>query len=88
LLQLFVVPAVIVACVVLVWFGIESLARSGEKDPDAIVRALRSNQGFQMANDLNGMLQMRERYPELQASHELATNIAKYLDELVEQGER
>jgi hypothetical protein len=85
LLQLFVVPGVIVACVVLVWFVIESLARSGQQDPAAIVRALRSNQGHEKANDLAVMLQIPERYPELRKSHELSAGMAQYVDELVEQ---
>jgi hypothetical protein len=84
LLQLFVVPAVIVACVVLVWFLIESLARRGEQDPAAIVRALRSNQGYQKANDLAVMLQIPERYPELRTNRELASGIADYLDQLID----
>lgn len=87
LLQLFVVPAVIVACVVLVWFLIESMARRGEQDPAAIVRALRSTNGFQQAKDLADMLHTPERYPELKSNHELAQGLAKYLDELVEKGD-
>ena len=81
LLQLFVVPAVIVAGVVLVWFVIESLARGGEQDPEAIVAALRSpTQGFQQAKDLADMLRVPERYPELKVNRDLA----KKLGELVE----
>jgi hypothetical protein len=84
LLQLFVVPAVIVACVVLIWFGIEMLARRGEQDPAAIARELRSSQGYQKANELASMLQMPQRYPELRTNRELAGKIAKYLTELVD----
>jgi hypothetical protein len=84
LLQLFVVPAVIVACVVIIWFGIETLARRGEQDPAAIARELRSSQGYQKANELASMLQMPQRYPELRTNRELAGNIATYLTELVD----
>lgn len=86
LLQLFVVPAIIVACVVLLWFVIESLARSGAQDPAAILSGLRSsNQArFQQAKDLADMLGTPERYPELKSSHELAQGVAAYLDELID----
>src|SRR5687768_581572 len=74
IIQLFVIPAVIVAAVVLFWFVIESLARSGEQDPDQIVRDLRSNNQarFQRAKDLADMLRLPQRYPKLKVSHELA----------------
>ena len=86
LLQLFVVPAVIVAGVVLVWFTIESMARGGEQDPDAIVKALRGANGFQQAKDLADMLGTPERYS-LHKNRDLAQKLAAYLDELVEQGD-
>ncbi|HEX6961286.1 MAG TPA: HEAT repeat domain-containing protein [Lacipirellula sp.] len=88
IIQLFVIPALIVAVVVLIWFGIESLARSGEQDPDAIVAALRSsNQArFQQAKELADMLRLPERYPELKTNQELAQKLAAYLDEMIEAG--
>ncbi len=86
LLQLFVIPAIIVACVVLLWFVIERLARSGEQDPAAIVAGLRGANGFQQAKDLADMLRVPERYPKLRTSHELAQGVADYLNELVETG--
>lgn len=86
LLQLFVIPAIIVACVVLLWFVIERLARSGEQDPAAIVAGLRGANGFQQAKDLADMLRVPERYPKLRTSHELAQGVAEYLTELVETG--
>jgi HEAT repeat protein len=88
IIQLFVVPAVIVAAVVLLWFVIESLARRGEQDPDQIVAALRSsNQArFQRAKELADMLRLPERYPKLKTNRELAQKLAAYLDELVEAG--
>ena len=89
IIQLFVVPAVIVAAVVLLWFLIESMARRGEQDPDQIVAALRSsNQArFQRAKELADMLRLPERYPELKNNRELAQKLAVYLDELVEAGD-
>jgi HEAT repeat protein len=89
IIQLFVIPAVIVAAVVLLWFAIESLARSGEQDPDKIVSDLKSNNQarFQRANELADMLRLPQRYPKLKVSHELAGKLAAYLDELVEEGD-
>jgi hypothetical protein len=89
IIQLFVVPAVIVAAVVLVWFLIESLARRGMENPDQIVAALRSNNQarFQRAKELADMLRMPQRYPELKTSHELAQKLAAYVDELVAAGD-
>lgn len=86
IIQLFVVPAVIVAAVVLIWFVIESLARRGEQDPDTIVAALRSNNQarFQQAKDLADMLRLPQRYPEMKTNRELAQKLAAYVDELVE----
>ncbi|RIK77218.1 MAG: hypothetical protein DCC67_12930 [Planctomycetota bacterium] len=88
LMQLFVVPAVIVAAVVLVWFVIESLARRGEQDPDQIVAALRSNNQarFQQAKDLADMLRLPQRYPQIKTNRELAQKIAEYVNELVAAG--
>lgn len=83
ILQLFVVPAVIVAAVVLFWFVIESLARTGEQDVDEIVGALRSSSQarFQKANDLANMLRMPQRYPQLKTNRDLAQKLAVLLDE-------
>jgi hypothetical protein len=88
IIQLFVIPAVIVAAVVAVWFVIETLARRGEQDPEQIVKALRSNNQarFQQAKELADMLRLPQRYPELKASHDLSQRIAAYVDELVEAG--
>lgn len=88
IIQLFVVPAVIVAVVVLAWFLIESMARRGEQDPDQIVDALRSNNQarFQQAKDLADMLRLPQRYPEIKTNRELAQKLAAYVDELVAAG--
>lgn len=86
-LQLFIIPAVIVACVVGVWFLIESVARSGEQDAATILKGLRSANGFQQANDLAEMLRVPERYPELRKKHDLAQGVADYLNELIDAGD-
>jgi HEAT repeat protein len=88
IIQLFVIPAVIVAAVVAIWFVIETLARRGEQDPAKIVSALRSNNQarFQQAKELADMLRLPERYPELKASRDLSQQIAAYLDEMVAAG--
>ena len=88
IIQLFVIPAVIVAAVVGIWFVIETLARRGEQDPAKIVAALRSNNQarFQQAKELADMLRLPQRYPELKISHELSSQIAAYVDEMVDAG--
>ena len=88
IIQLFVIPAVIVAAVVAIWFVIESLARRGEQDPAVIVAALKSNNQarFQQAKDLADMLRLPQRYPEMKVSHDLSHQIAGYVDELVAAG--
>lgn len=88
IIQLFVIPAVIVAAVVAIWFVIESLARRGEQDPAVIVAALKSNNQarFQQAKELADMLRLPQRYPEMKASHDLSHQIATYVDELVAAG--
>lgn len=88
ILQLFVIPAVIVAAVVLLWLLVESLARGGEQNPDEILAGLRSsNQArFQRAKDLADMLRQPERYPQLKVNRELSQKLAEYLNELVAAG--
>lgn len=88
ILQLFVIPALIVTVVVLLWLLVESMARGGEQNPDEILRGLRSsNQArFQRAKDLADMLRQPERYPELKSNHDLSQKLAEYLDELVAAG--
>jgi HEAT repeat protein len=88
IIQLFVIPAVIVAAVVAIWFVIESLARRGEQDPAVIVAALKSNNQarFQQAKELADMLRLPQRYPEMKVSHDLSQQIATYVDELVAAG--
>jgi HEAT repeat protein len=86
LLQLFVVPAVIVAVVVCLWMLVTSLASSDSQDPEKIVAALRgSNQNrWQQAYELASMLQIEKRYPKLKRNTELAAELAKLLDEEID----
>jgi HEAT repeat protein len=89
IIQLFVIPALIVGVLFCLWLLIGSLARRGEQNPDQIVAALRSNNQarFQRANELAGMLNLPQQYPELKTNHELAEKLADYVNELVEAGD-
>ncbi len=86
LLQLFVVPAVIVLFVVMVWLLVTTLATRGQQDPQHIVTALRSsNQSrWQKAKELADMLRIEARYPELKQNTDLATQLAQLLDEEID----
>ncbi|QDT01299.1 HEAT repeat domain-containing protein [Adhaeretor mobilis] len=86
IIQLFVTPMIIVACVVGVWLLIQWLANSGGEDPDKIVAALRSsNQArFQQAERLSHMLQAEGRYPELKTNSKLLGKLADLLIEQVD----
>jgi len=86
ILQLFVVPAVIVLAVVLLWLLVTTLATQGDQDPKKIVAALRSsNQArWQKADELANMLRLEQRYPKLKHNAELASQLAQLLDEEVE----
>jgi hypothetical protein len=88
ILQLFVVPAIIVAAVVCLWFLVTSLATSDDEDPEKIVRVLRSsNQNrWQEAYELANMLQVESRYPKLKLNAELAGDLAKLLNEEIDAG--
>lgn len=89
ILQLFVIPAIIVAGVLGVWFLLESLARRDVEDPDAIVASLcSSNQSrFQKAKELADMLRLPERYPQLKTDGDLAGKLGALLDEQVAAGD-
>jgi len=89
LLQLFVIPAVIVAVVVGVWLLINTVVNRGARDPQTLVRALRgSHQArFQKAMELADMLRMEQQYPQLKDNAELAQALAELLDEMRERGE-
>ncbi|MEM9352968.1 MAG: HEAT repeat domain-containing protein [Planctomycetota bacterium] len=86
LLQLFVVPAVIVFCVVMLWLLVTTLATRGQADPAEIVGALRgSNQArWQKAEQLASMLRAPQRYPDLKTNAALASQLAVLLEEEIE----
>lgn len=88
IIQLFVVPAVIVLCVVLLWLLVTTLATQGDQDPTKIVAALRSsNQArWQKAEELATMLRpdLEQRYPGLKSNQDLASQLAQLLDEEIE----
>jgi HEAT repeat protein len=86
ILQLFVVPAVIVAAVVLLWLVIESLARRDEGDVDEIVRTIGSSSQarFQKAHDLANMLNVPERYTKLITNRDAARQLGDVLEKEVE----
>ncbi len=88
ILQLFIVPAVIVFAVVMLWLLVTTLATQGDQDPTKIVAALRSsNQArWQKAEELANMLRLEKRYPDLKSNSELVVKLAKLLDEEVEAG--
>jgi HEAT repeat protein len=84
---LFVVPAVIVAGVVLLWLAFNWIARPRVADPEQIVHSLRSsNQArFQRAKALVDMLRMPQRY-QLNDNQQLCHALAAMLSEMVDAG--
>jgi len=89
IVQLFVLPAVIVLFVVLIWLLVTTLATRSEQNPQQIVEVLRSSSQnrWQKANELADMLRLEERYPELKQNTELASDLATLLEEQVEAAE-
>lgn len=89
ILQLFVIPAIIVAGVVVVWTLINWAARGNVEDPERIVGSLSSsNQArFQNAKGLVDMLRMPERY-HLNDNRALCEQLAAKLSEMVEAGDQ
>ncbi len=88
LLQLFVIPAIIVLGVVLLWFLVTTVATRGDRNPEKILAGLRSsNQArWQKADDLASMLRLEQRYPELKRDAKFAGQLAALLAEEVEAG--
>ncbi len=88
IMQLFIVPALIVLCVVMVWFLFGWLASRGETDTSGILKALRSSSHarWQAANELAHMLQLEKRYPQLKENSTLASGLAQLLGETLEAG--
>jgi len=88
IMQLFIIPAIIVLCVVMVWMLFGWLASHGEEDAGSIVKSLRSSSHarWQAANELARMLQLEERYPKLKENRLLAGELAQLLGEYLEAG--
>jgi HEAT repeat protein len=88
IMQLFIIPAIIVLCVVMVWMLFGWLASRGEEDASSIVKSLRSSSHarWQAANELARMLQLEQRYPKLKENRLLAGELAQLLSEYLEAG--
>lgn len=88
IMQLFIIPAIIVLCVVMVWMLFGWLASHGEEDTGSIVKSLRSSSHarWQAANELARMLQLEKRYPKLKENRLLASELAQLLGEYLEAG--
>src|SRR5205085_12501700 len=84
ILQLFVIPGVIVAIIVLVWLLFSHLAQMGRSDPEAYIAALdRNNEArwqaaFNLANDLRN-----EKGPQYEALRN-NRNLAKRLGDILQ----
>ena len=85
ILQLFVIPAIIVLAVVLLWLLFTTLASSGAQDPEKIINSLRSSdqgrwqRAMTLANTLNN-----PRFQKLKQNADLAKGIAQLLDEEID----
>jgi hypothetical protein len=84
ILQLFVIPGVIVAVIVLVWLLFSHLAQMGRSDPEAYIAALdRNNEArwqaaFNLANDLRN--EKGAQYEALRSDTKLARRLGEILD--------
>lgn len=82
IIQLFVVPALIVLVIVLVWLSFNWLVRSTALGPEALIQGIEQGPGvarWQRANELADLLHDK-RYPEFRQSHEAAAHLARILD--------
>lgn len=89
ILQLFLIPLVIVSCVVLLFLGFRWLASATTHDPAQAIQALKDARGgsWQKAYELADVLGNSDRqFDKLRESTELAQEISKALDE--EMGEK
>jgi HEAT repeat protein len=90
ILQLFVIPGVIVAIIVLVWLLFSHLAQMGRSDPKAYIAALdRNNEGrwqaaFNLANDLHN--EKGPQYEALRGDANLAQQLGDILLREIEAG--
>ena len=89
IIQLFVVPALIVALIVAVWLAFNWLVRSTELGPDQLIQGIEQGPNvarWQRARELADMLQDK-RYPEFRQSHKSAGDLARMLDRELDQAE-
>jgi len=89
IIQLFVVPALIVALIVAVWLAFNWLVRSTELGPDQLIQGIEQGPNvarWQRARELADMLQDK-RYPEFRQSHKAAGDLARMLDRELDEAE-
>ena len=89
IIQLFVVPALIVALIVAVWLAFNWLVRSTELGPDQLIQGIEQGPNvarWQRARELADMLQDK-RYPEFRQSHKAAADLARMLDRELDEAE-
>src|SRR3954470_22419096 len=82
IIQLFVVPALIVALIVAVWLAFNWLVRSTELGPDQLIQGIEQGPNvarWQRARELAQKLQDK-RYPEYRKNHKVASDVARMLD--------
>lgn len=81
ILQLFVIPALIVFVIVMVWLAFHWLAQMGS-DPAVLIKDMRKNNSnsWQLAYNLSEELQQNEKY---RNDPELAKELANFLDALM-----
>jgi hypothetical protein len=90
IIQLFVVPALIVALIVAVWLAFNWLVRSTELGPDQLIQGIEQGPNvarWQRARELADMLQDK-RYPEFRQSHGSAANLARMLDRELDEADK
>jgi hypothetical protein len=89
IIQLFVVPALIVALIVAVWLAFNWLVRSAELGPEQLIKGIEQGPNvarWQRARELADLLQDK-RYPEFRQSHEAASELARMLDREIDQAD-
>lgn len=83
ILQLFLIPLLIVSCVIALFMGFRWLASASTQDPKQAIESLQKAEGgsWQKAYELADMLSSPDRqYDKLRSSNELAQQVAKVLE--------
>jgi HEAT repeat protein len=89
IIQLFVVPALIVALIVSLWLAFNWLVRSTELGPEQLIQGIEQGPNvarWQRARELADMLHDK-RYPEYRKSQKSAGDLARMLDRELDQAE-